>query len=98
MQQVLRDCGNQWCATMQHTRRCIRCQAADMIDRYKVRSERYLERIIELQDEAERNTPPAGYVAINIPITTVEQIITTDRMFPTLEQLRDAIHAAWEGQ
>ena len=72
--------------------------AADMIDRYQLRSRRYLERIIDLQDELERATPPAGYVSINLPVETVEQIVTTDRMFPTLEQLRHAILAAWEGQ
>lgn len=72
--------------------------AADMIGRYKTRSELYLERIIDLQDELERATPPAGYVSINIPIDTVQQIVTTDRMFPTLDQLRHAILAAWEGQ
>lgn len=72
--------------------------AADMIDRYQLRSRRYLERIIDLQDELERATPPAGYVSINLPVETVEQIVTTDRMFPTLEQLRNAILAAWEGQ
>jgi len=69
-----------------------------MIDRYKTRSERYLERIIELQETNEELIPPAGHVSIHIPIDTVERIVTTDRMFPTLEQLRDAIHAAWEGQ
>ena len=72
--------------------------AADMIDRYQLRSRRYLERIIDLQDELERATPPAGYVSVNLPVETVEQIVTTDRMFPTLEQLRNAILAAWEGQ
>lgn len=69
-----------------------------MIDRYQLRSRRYLERIIDLQDELERATPPAGYVSVNIPVETVEQIVTTDRMSPTLEQLRDTIYAAWEGQ
>jgi hypothetical protein len=69
-----------------------------MIDRYKTRSERYLDRIIELQETNEELSPPAGHVSIHIPIDTVERIVTTDRMFPTLEQLRDAIHAAWEGQ
>ena len=86
------------CADLKHTERCLLCQGADMIDRYKTRSERYLERIIELQETNEELTPPAGHVSIHIPIETVERIVTTDRMFPTLEQLRDAIHAAWEGQ
>ena len=69
-----------------------------MIDRYKLRSERYLERIIDLQDELERATPPAGHVSIHIPTDTVERIVTTGITPPTLNQLRDAIHAAWEGQ
>lgn len=69
-----------------------------MIDRYKTRSERYLDRIIELQKTNEELSPPAGHVTISVPTAIVEQIVTTDRIFPTLEQLRDAIHAAWEGQ
>lgn len=69
-----------------------------MIDRYKTRSERYLDRIIELQETNEELSPPAGHVNISVPTAIVEQIVTTDRIFPTLEQLRDAIHAAWEGQ
>ena len=97
MQTVLRGCGKD-CIDRKRTDRCLRCQAADMIDRYKTRSERYLERIIELQETVEELTPPAGHVSIHIPIDTVERIVETDRMFPTLDQLRDAIHAAWEGQ
>lgn len=97
IQERLRGCGND-CADWKRSERCLRCQAADMIDRYKTRSERYLERIIELQETVEELTAPAGHVSIDIPIETVERIVTTDRMFPTLEQLRDAIHAAWEGQ
>lgn len=97
LQERLRGCGND-CIDLKRSERCLRCQAADMIDRYKTRSERYLERIIELQETNEELSPPAGHVSIHIPIDTVERIVTTDRMFPTLEQLRDAIHAAWEGQ
>jgi hypothetical protein len=96
VQNVLRDCGND-CIDWRHTERCISCQAADQIDRYKTRSERYLERIVELQEELEALTPPAGYVAIHMPIDTVERIVETDRVFHALEQLRDSALRAWEG-
>ena len=97
LQEILRECGKD-CADWKRSERCLRCQAADMIDRYKTRSERYLERIIELQETVEELSPQTGYITISVPTAIVEQIVTTDRIFPTLEQLRDAIHAAWEGQ
>ena len=53
LQSALRDCGGD-CIDWRHTERCLRCQAADLIDRYKTRSERYLERIIELQETIEK--------------------------------------------
>jgi len=96
LQTALRDCGRD-CIDWRHTERCIRCQAADMIDRYKTRSERYLERIIELQDETERNTPPAGYINIQLPIGLVERIIETDRILFALEPIRTAITQAYNG-
>ena len=55
LQTVLRDCGND-CIDWRRSERCLRCQAADMIDRYQTRSERYLDRIIELQDHIEDAT------------------------------------------
>ena len=97
MQTALRDCGNH-CDQVPYIDRCIRCQAARLIDTLTTRSERYLERIIHLQDTIEELSPPAGHVAVHLPVTTVERIVTTDRMFPTLDTLRDAIQAAWEGQ
>ena len=53
LQNVLRDCGNN-CGDYRQQDRCIRCQAAAMIDRYKTRSERYLERILHLQETVDR--------------------------------------------
>jgi len=97
LQSALRDCGN-LCQIIPYSDRCIRCQAADMIDRYKTRSERHLDRIIELQETTEELSPPAGHISIHVPIDTVERIIETDRMFHALDQLRDSIQAAWEGQ
>ena len=97
LQEILRDCGND-CIDWKSSERCTRCQAADMIDRYKTRSELHLERIIELQETNEGLSPPAGHISIHVPIDTVERIIETDRMFHALDQLRDSIHAAWEGR
>ena len=97
IQTALRDCGNH-CDQVPYIDRCIRCQAARLIDTLTTRSERYLERIIHLQDTIEELSPPAGHVSVHLPISTVERIVTTDRMFPTLDTLRDAIQAAWEGQ
>jgi hypothetical protein len=97
LQNVLRDCGND-CIDYRHTERCMRCQAADYIDRYKKRSERYLERIVELQEELETVTPPAGYISVHVPIETVERIVETGRMFNDLDELHTCIHRAWEGE
>ena len=97
LQEILRGCGKD-CIDWQRSERCLRCQAADMIDRYKTRSERYLDRIIELQETNEELLPPAGHVSIHVPSDTVERIIETDRMFHALDQLRSSIQAAWEGQ
>ena len=55
LQTTLRDCGNK-CQERPRNNRCVRCQAADMIDRYQTRGDRYLERIIELQDHIEQAT------------------------------------------
>ena len=96
IQTALRDCG-QPCWTRPHTLRCIRCQAADQIDRYKQRSERYLDRIVDLQEEAERAAAPAGYINIQLPIGLVEQIIETERILFALEHIRTAITKAYEG-
>jgi len=94
LQTVLRDCGKD-CVDWRHTERCIRCQAADYIDRYKTRSERYLERIIELQDTIEDLSPPSGYISIHVPINTVERIVETDKMLHALGHIRDASRRAW---
>ena len=97
IQTALRDCGG-ICEMVPYIDRCIRCQAARLINTLQNRTERYRDRIIDLQETIEELSPPAGHVAIHLPITTVERIVTTDRMFPTLETLREAIQAAWEGQ
>ena len=94
LQTVLRDCGKN-CAELPRNQRCLRCDAADMIDRYSNRSDRYLERIIELQKTIEDLSPPQGHISIHVPVDTIERIIETDRMFHALEQLRDAINQAW---
>ena len=94
LQSALRDCGGD-CIDWRHTERCIRCQAADMIDRYKTRSERFLERIIELQETIEDLSPPAGYISIHVPVETVERIVETDRIFHALDPIREAARRAW---
>jgi len=96
LQEILRGCGKD-CIDWQRSERCIRCQAADMIDRYKTRSERYLDRIIELQETNEELSPPAGHVSIHVPIDTIERIIETDRILFALEPIRTAIHQAYTG-
>ena len=96
MASVLRDCGNP-CWARPHTLRCLRYQAADTIERLEQRVERFLERIVELQEEAERNTPMVGYINIPIPIAVAEQIIETDRILFALEHFRAAINETLNG-
>ena len=85
-----------------HTDCWLHHQAADQIDRYETRSEHYLERIIELQEEAQRAAAPAGYINIQIPIGLVEQIIVeqiieTERILFALEHIRTVITKAYDG-
>lgn len=94
LQQVLRDCGND-CANLNHPSRCIRCQAAQMIDRLQTRNSNYLDRILELQTALEHTTAATGTIWIQLPVTTVEQIATTGRIFPALDVIRDAILTTW---
>jgi hypothetical protein len=56
LQEQLIDCGDPTCYDGRRWNTCLQHQAANMIERYKVRSERYLERIIYLQDIIERQT------------------------------------------
>lgn len=53
LQNVLRECGND-CVDRTRNHRCVRCQAADMIDTLNTRTQRYLDRIIHLQDTIDR--------------------------------------------
>ena len=96
IQNVLRDCGHN-CQHRPYRDRCIRCQAARLIDTLQTRTARYLDRIVDLQDETERNTPPAGYINIQLPIGLVERIIETDRILFALEPIRTAITQAYNG-
>jgi len=96
LQSALRDCGN-LCEIVPYIDRCIRCQAARLIDTLQNRTTRYLARIIDLQNEAEHNAPPAGYLTITLPIGLVETIIETDRILFALEPIRTAIHQAYTG-
>ena len=93
---ALRDCG-QLCAERPYTRRCIRCQAARLIDTLQNRTARYLDRIVDLQDELETVTPPAGYIHIQLPIGLVEQIVDTNRILFAIEPIRTAILNAYNG-
>ena len=81
MQTALRDCGG-ICEMVPYIDRCIRCQAARLIDTLKTRSERYLDRIIHLQDTIEELSPPAGHVAIHLPISTVQRIVAAQQVEP----------------
>jgi len=96
IQNALRDCGNN-CQHRPHINRCVRCQAAQLIDTLQTRTDRFIERIIELQDEIERNTPPAGHLNIPIPIETAEQIVDTNRILFALETIRTAITQTYNG-
>ncbi len=49
LQTALRDCGG-ICQIVPHDQRCIRCQAARLIDTLQNRNARYLDRILNLQD------------------------------------------------
>lgn len=93
---ALRDCGNH-CDQVPYIDRCIRCQAARLIDTLTTRSERYLDRIVDLQDELETVTPPAGYIHIELPIGLVEQIVDTNRILFAIEPIRTAILNAYNG-
>jgi hypothetical protein len=97
LQTALRDCGNH-CHNLPYIDRCIRCQAARLIDTLQNRNGRYLERIIELQDTIDELSPPHGHITIHLPTATIEQIVETDRIFPALEELRTAINNTWENQ
>jgi hypothetical protein len=96
LQTALRDCGG-LCQIVPHADRCIRCQAARLIDTLQNRNGRYLERIIDLQNEAEHNAPPAGYINIQLPIGLIETIIETDRILFAIEPIRTAIKHAYNG-
>jgi len=52
LQTALRDCGG-LCQIIPHPDRCIRCQAARLIDTLQNRNARYLDRILHLQDTLE---------------------------------------------
>jgi len=54
-----------------------------------------LERVIALQDTIEQTSSNKDMVLVSIPFATVEDIVATDRMFPSLEILRQAIIDAY---
>lgn len=54
LQEQLIDCGDPKCFDGRRWHTCLQHQAANMIERYKVRSERYLDRIIHLQEIVDR--------------------------------------------
>lgn len=54
LQERLIDCGDPTCYDGRRWNTCLQHQAANMIERYKVRSERYLERIMDLQEMVDR--------------------------------------------
>jgi hypothetical protein len=56
LQERLIDCGDPSCYDGGRWNTCLQHQAANMIESYKVRSERYLERIMHLQEIIERQT------------------------------------------
>lgn len=93
---ALRDCGNN-CEERPYARRCIRCQAARLIDTLQNRTARYLDRIVDLQDELEDFTPELGYIHIELPIGLVEEIVTTNRIIFAIEPIRTAILQAYTG-
>ena len=93
---ALRDCGNN-CEERPYVDRCIRCQAARLIDTLQNRTSRYLDRIVDLQDELETVTPPAGYIHIQLPIGLIEQIVDTNRILFAIEPIRTAILNAYNG-
>jgi len=95
IQQRLRDCGNPACIDARRYHKCIRCQAAAHIDRIEHRNQLMLERVIALQDTIEQTSSNKDMVLVSIPFATVEDIVATDRMFPSLEILRQAIIDAY---
>lgn len=101
LQQRLRDCGNPSCIDARRYHKCIRCQAAEHIDRVEHRNQLMLERVLALQDAIEEPCDQPPTVLVPIPSATVEDIVATDRMFPSLDILRQAIidaynsHVGW---
>jgi hypothetical protein len=101
IQQQLRDCGNAACIDARRYHKCIRCQAAEHIERVEHRNQLMLERVLALQDAIQETSGDKHTVLVPIPFATVEDIVATNRMFPSLDILRQAIidaynnHVGW---